>query len=398
MLGYRKKSFRRAHGMLSTLRADLEDLDTLKSLQQLLLGEIARAERKIRLLKSELKSIAHSGGAKAAKRSSVLNARINRVRQCAYVWRCFGDAVAFTYMDKFALKQVYYSVDKPSAKQDAGFISDKSGLANEIAMLHLALQNNVPALLADLTNTIRHGDVCLMGAFDPYLIEVKTSKKLNSRGKRQKKNLEKLHSFLESDQAKGLRGLADVRRQALEIPERTYTAELNACIADAIKNGYATRSPERGLFYVIMTTERSHVQDAFQSVSIREPWTFDLNDFKNERAWAHYLPFTVSIEGRDHLWAFIRGEIYILVLVELDTLRQIAVENGCAARIDRDSADGLLHITVPGVDFNASISSQFLGRIGMEFISPEWAVLASIDMIKRSAQEREEISMALRPE
>jgi hypothetical protein len=41
----------------------------------------------------------------------------------------------------------------------------------------------VPALLVDLTNTIRHGDICLMGESDPCLIEMKASKNLDSRGK-----------------------------------------------------------------------------------------------------------------------------------------------------------------------------------------------------------------------
>ena len=53
MLGYRKRSFASAHALLQTLRANLEDLKTLKALQKLLLSEIIRAEEKIRGLKAE---------------------------------------------------------------------------------------------------------------------------------------------------------------------------------------------------------------------------------------------------------------------------------------------------------------------------------------------------------
>jgi len=45
-------------------------------------------------------------------------------------------------------------------------------------MLDLAMKHNVPALLADLTNSVRHGDICLMGGSDPYLLEVKALNKL----------------------------------------------------------------------------------------------------------------------------------------------------------------------------------------------------------------------------
>jgi hypothetical protein len=78
--------------------------------------------------------------------------------------------------------------------------------------------------------------------------------------------------------------------------------------------------------------------------------------------------------------------MWVQTLVELDTLRQIAVGNGCEASIDRDNPERLLHITVPNLDLGADVSSQFLARIGMEFVSTEWAVLSSIEMIKRSAQ------------
>ena len=123
--------------------------------------EIVRSEQKIRKLKSDLKNVAQTGGFHASKRSSYLKNRIEGLRQCAYVWRCFGDAIAFTYIDKFALKQCFYDTNRPVEKKDAGFIADKTGLAREIYFLETALKEKIPALLADLTNTIRHGDICL---------------------------------------------------------------------------------------------------------------------------------------------------------------------------------------------------------------------------------------------
>src|SRR5260370_23796907 len=163
MLGYRKTSFADAHAMLTTLRGNLTDLATLKALQQLLCREILRTEKRTRELKAERKSVTSTGGKHAKRRSSILLARIEKIRQSAYVWRCFGDAIAFSYMDRFALKQTFYSTERPREKQSAGFLSDKAGLATEIAYLEFALEKNIPALLVDLTDTIRHGDVCLMG-------------------------------------------------------------------------------------------------------------------------------------------------------------------------------------------------------------------------------------------
>ena len=237
--------------MLQTLRAAPEDLVTLKELQKLLLDEIIRTEAKIRELKTALKLIKKQPeNGPTTRRSSYLEGRIEGFRKSAFVWRCFGDAIAFLYMEKHALKHTFLSTENTNAKQVAGFIGDKEGLAYELAVIDSALEHNVPALLVDLTNTIRHGDICLMGEPDPHLIEVKASKTLDSRGKKQKRSLEKLRTFYETDKCEDLRGYPELRRRSSEIAEKAYVDQLNECIIEAGINGWAVRQPERGLHYI----------------------------------------------------------------------------------------------------------------------------------------------------
>ena len=392
MLGYRKRSFADAHGLLQALRANLKDLATLKELQKLLLREVIRAEKKIRELKTELKSLRGTADSVSVRRSTYLMNRIEGFRQCAYIWRCFGDAIAFLYIDKFALKHCFYSTENINAKQDAGFILGKEGLVNELVLLDSALEDNVPALLVDLTNTIRHGDICLMGESDPYLIEVKTSKVLDNRGRRQKRSLEKLHTFYETDRSDELRGFPEVRRQVYEMPERTYVDQINECIADAQKNGYAVRQPERGLYYVVMAQEGPGPGHVLRSLELKAPWAFSLNNAKSERRWAPYLPFILTIEDKDHLWDFIRGNLFILVLLELGTLCKIALDKGYKAKFDPDDEAYPLRVEAPGGDGMAGFLSHILTRIGMEFVSPEWVVGCSIEGLKKAGSESPENS------
>lgn len=383
MIGYRKRSFATAHALLQTLRSDLKDLATLKELQKLLLREIVRAEKRIRELKSELKAGKGSSDSAVTRRSAYLENRIEEFRQCAYIWRCFGDAIAFLYMDKFALKHCFYSTKNIYAKQDAGFILGKEGLANELALLDSALRHKVPALLVDLTNTIRHGDICLMGESDPYLIEVKASKKLDGRAKRQKRSLEKLRTFYETDKSEGLRGFPEVRRQAYEMPERTYVDQINECIAEAVRDGSAIRQPERGLYYIVTTQKGPGPDHVMGPLDVKAPWAFFLNQPKADRVWAPYMPFTLSIERKDDLWAFIRGKLFILVLVELETLCQIAKDKGYRAEFDQNNELYPLRVEVPGAEGMAGVSAHMLARIGMEFVSPEWVVLSSVEGLER---------------
>lgn len=392
MLGYRKRSFERAHELITVLRTNSGELTALKSLQQLLYGEILRTEKKIRFLKGELKGLQRAGGAVAAKRSAYLKRRIEKVRLVAYVWRCFGDAIAFIYLDRFAIKQCYFSTETTRPKSDAGFLSDKEGASTEIATLELVLAKGIPALLVDLTNTLRHGDICLMAESDPKLIEVKTTSGLDRRGRRQRRALDKLHGFFDTDRAEELRGLGDVRRVAYIAPEQSYFDELRKCIAEALINGHAVCEPEEGLQYVAFAAGDASIEGSasidavLRSLNLNGAWTFGLNEFKNQRAWSPYLPFTLSITDKDHLWHFIRGEVFLLVFVKSGRLVQIASQNGAAAAFDNEKEEYPLSITFPGSEGPASVSRAFLGRIGMEFASPQWLLSVSREALIEGAK------------
>jgi hypothetical protein len=381
MLGYRKRSFGRAHALLRTLQANLEDLEVLRELQKLLLREVMRAEEKIRELKSEVRKITEAEDTATAKRVEYLNNRIEGSRQCAYVWRCFGDSIAFLYLDRFSLKQCFYSTETPHPKQDAGFILGKEGLANELTLLESALKHGVPAILVDLTNTIRHGDVCLLGGPDPYLIEVKSAKKMNSRGKKQKRSLERLHTLYETDESDGLRGFPKVQRRSNKTPEKTHIDVINGCIREAMNGGHAIRQPEHGLYYLVLTDDRPNLEEVMNTLGPKNAvWSFFLNEHKTDRTWAPYSPFILSIDDADHLWSFIRGSLFIFVFVELDALCKIALDEGCKATIKRDNGEYPLQIETP--DGGAiNISSHILTRIGLEFLSPQWIVRSSLERL-----------------
>jgi hypothetical protein len=379
MLGYRKHSFVHAHKLLCTLRGNLEDLEALRELQKLLLREIMRAEDKIRQFKSELRKVAGPENAETAKRLGYLNGRIEGFRQCAYIWRCFGDAIAFLYLDRFSLKQCFYSTETTKSKQDAGFILGKEGLANEIAILESALKHGIPAVLADLTNTIRHGDVCLLGGADPYLIEAKLGKNINRRGKKQKRSLRKLHTFYETDKSTSLRGIPELRRRSHTTPERSYLDVINECIQDSMNAGHAVREPERGLYYLVVTDKGPKLEAVLDTLGLKNAvCPFFLNQHKADRTWAPYFPFVLSISNCDHLWEFVRGNLFIIVFVEIDVLCRIAHDEDYKATFDSDNEEYPLRIETPDGG-TIGVSSHILMRIGMEFLSPRWIVRSSLE-------------------
>jgi hypothetical protein len=224
-----------------------------------------------------------------------------------------------------------------------------------------------------------------MGESDPYLIEVKSSKKRDSRGRRQQREIEGLQKFFETDRAEMLRGMGPARRVSIQGAEVNHTEQLQSTIAEALKNGHSVARPEPGLYYVVFASGAPPVSEVLNSLPLSLPWLFSLNAVKNEQSWSPYLPFTLTIRDHDHLWAFIRGEIFIAVILDFDRLTSIARSCGISAQLDLEDRDYPLQITIPDMEAPAKVSSHILTRIGLEFISPNWLVTSSIEVLKKGA-------------
>lgn len=384
MAGRYRTRFFKIHTLLGQLRGDPDDLKTLSKVQHLLLHELMLVEQQIRRNKKKARKLRAARSRKQVLKLGYHEARVPLLQQRAYVWRCFGDALAYLYIDKFTLKQVYFNTENTNPRPSAGFISGKAGLQQEIALLIAALDHNVPAILSDLTNTVRFGDVCVMSGGEPRLLEVKTSKKADRRGRRQRRAIEKIHNFLETDESSELRGLGTIRRVAAEAPDKEYSATLNECLTEATQKGRSVVSPERGLAYAALTARRAVVSEVMDAIDMKSPWIVMLNDAKSQGAWQPYLPFTTTISNTQHLWRFVRGSLIILVLVDLNVLGEIVQDHGFEVTSVEPDEGHLLEISGPGKDGMMKISTQFMARAAYEFTSLEWLIEAATGRLRDS--------------
>lgn len=380
MVGRRQKPFFEMVRLLRAIEADQDDFASVKALNLLILKEIIRAERKqdehraaYKELNRQLKTGRGSKEVSKALRTKIKRAAgfIDRYAKQIYVWKCCGDALAFLYLDKFAIKHAYYDTDRFAIKRDAGMIRDKQGLAGELTCLFSALEHQVPAVLSDITNTIRYGDVCLLGASDPVPIEVKSSPKQSSRGRRQAEKMEKLRSFLETDRAVGYRGApGETKRQAVTLPERTNVEALNKCVAEAKKTGFAISRPEPGIAYAVIAGGQPDYAAIFESGAHERCVFWTLNGDKNDFAWAPYTPFILTIREPQHLLDFIEGNIFIIVGASMDELCRQMASPGWQIEFD-PASDYALHCVheAGGV---VGIAQQFVARVAYEFVSLSW--------------------------
>ena len=154
---------------------------------------------------------------------------------------------------------------------------------------------------------------------------------------------------------------------------------MNACIAEAVEHGEGIRTPEAGLTYVVLQTKGAQIKELFDRLNLEAPIMHMWNAERQDRNWAPYYPFTLTIENVEHLWAFVRGDIYIMVFVGMRQLEQIAADRGWEAVFDPVDADYPLRINFGNEGGGMRISSHLLGRIGIECVSPEWMITNSID-------------------
>ncbi len=401
MIGYYKKHVFALADRLSRLSDNTSDLDLLIETQLYILKRIVITEKKKSWYKAQgailrerlrRERLPKEQAALLKLRKEQTQKRLEDCRWLLWVWRCFGDAIAFTYLDKWAIKPFLYETRTPSAKQTAGHITDKEGLYHEFAVVLDAKKHGVPALLTDLTNTIRHGDVCLLGASDPYVVEVKSSSNTNQRVARQTASIAEIHSYLENDFAENVRGMPHCRRIELPMPEVNYIDLLNQTVAAAIKDGAAKCIPESGVHYLVMST-RFNPEFAAMFDGIQQPIICSLNDAKNDLAWGCYYPFTLSIKKPELLYAFLRGDICIYVVFDAVELAKNAQQKGLAMTF-LDEGDWAYEFEelAEGISqpMRWRMSRHFAMRIAAEFLSWDWA----LDIERLNIQRCKEMVMA----
>ena len=252
------------------------------------------------------------------------------------IGKAFGDAIAFLYCDRFALKHVYYNTHNVNVRQDGGFISGSAGFEQEFDILRKLVEGGCPCVLCDLTNTIRYGDICVMVEDDPILIEVKASRTKNRRRARQLKNLKTLREFYKTDASSGLRGFPSVYRIATRSVPYSFEEELNECIEESYERDYALKSPEPGVCYVAISGE-VRVEEVFGQVNLTEPLWFSLNEAKRDRAWSPYYPFTLLIRSERALYDFMLGRLFVMVLLDVAVIRNLVRTLGWIPKFDWES-------------------------------------------------------------
>ena len=375
--------FAQAASLLAIIKNDPDRLDVVHELQRFLIRVLVRGERRIirlkqarqRLMRVKARERLPQDKARTLKTLvKELDQRVEDMRHLLFLWRCFGDGIAAVYQSKYSLKHLFYDSNY-NVKEEAGFLSGKAGFRKEYKVLCIGIRMRVPVVMSDLTNIIRHGDVCGLGGADPLPIEMKSSTNRSARVARQIEQLKVLTDFYENDSATNFRGAKNTIRVELKYPEVTYEGDLNECMLRAQQEGIALLSPETGLHYLSFTQEcfeksQHRIDDQLAAHVSRTTLFVHLTP---EPSWLPLYPFTLSMRTQNVV-PFIQGDVHVAVLIDMAVLKSHFQANGIHAAVLMDGRYGL-QICVDPSDLMKGVfrvSEQLFLRVACEFQSLRW--------------------------
>lgn len=373
--------------LLTAIKKDSNKVDLLLPLQRIVIRELLKVEKYIGLLKKarsrlqKSKSVRRDPSEKhkmliVKKLVGKCDERVKDYHHYRFLWRTIGDGIAFIYQSKYSLKHLYFD-DDYVVKEESGFISGKAGFRNEYKALVYGLKRGIPIVLSDITNVIRHGDLCILAGEEPALIEMKSSKNRSARANRQIEQLLKLQQFFTNDQIENFRGVPLTIRTPFKEDDVNFEVVINEGVEKALAtNGLCVESPEVGLRYFIFTSdwfENNHL-DLDIHFGVRKEQSVIFNIVCDARMLPSY-PFVLIFTPRNAA-SFIKGDFHIIVEIDFAEVKNkfkqlglyaTAILDGqCAVQVMLDASD-----IFKGV---FRISEMLFGRVATEFLSLDWFI------------------------
>lgn len=380
MISYYKTSLVELFAKAHQLHSQPEDGAELSfEIQRTLIQRIVYVERRIRTLKREVKEYKgllanrppfHLSKLEASQVKSAIEYNMYRLDEYQHllgIFRSVADAIAFTYIDRWEIKPMTF-------KESPGFLSGKVGLAAERKVLKEFFASGSIAILNDLTNCLRYGDITVIDSNGFRLVEVKSTKNRNDRTDRQLSKAQKITEYLATDRSRNLLEGQAITRSALRAPEQDQIDHLNELIYEAIAKGESGATVEDGLYYIV--TFKDSGTQGLESV-IRKccapPIVYYLNMIKYNNIG--YYPFTLSIRDPNALYAFYNGDLLISVIIDPSVVINRLGARGLSAMLS-SSEDWALQVKatnkIRSSTGEMTISHYLFARLALEFLSLSW--------------------------
>lgn len=368
----------KAAQLLGTIQGDPERVNLVLELQQLLIRRIARSklshdrlqDARLRLKQRLVRERLIGEKARETKELVLkIQDRCDALEHLRFLYRCFGDGIAAAYHPPQRHRYFYFA-QRSLAKERAGLLSRPETFRKRYRALRLGTGMGIPVVLADVTNMLGQGDICVLAGSEPQPVELKSFLHRGRPGQLLDGELRRTMQLLAGA------GPADFHsaRNALplEIHHPTaHAAHLNGCVQQAMESGIAQVFPEDGLRYVAIRTDYyQSTPGCLQALKGMASKSLMSIQVAPEMAWVPMQPFTLSMTAENAV-LFMQGAFQLFVCVDLKVLvshfaslgvHAIALMDGVTAlQISNDPED-----SGPGT---YRVSEVLFQRISCEFIA-----------------------------
>lgn len=300
--------------------------------------------------------------------NEILKQDLKRLRE-------IGDSIAFAYFNKHDLKSLCW-------KQTSGFIGGKDGLKRELEELERFFKQGNFAILNDITNSLRFGDITVEKDGKPHLVEIKTSIHSNARIRRQEKDLNERMELLHNDYVENLFGSdKKLKKMISSKPEKNYVVELEELIDIAMQKSKVAAKIEEGLTYIIIykLDDFEFLQELIEQMN--EPKVIYINSMKGLEE--NYIPFPNLISDSKALIEFYNGNLILMVAIEMGIIKN-KLENLGYELSSSDEKGWTIKFDNNGVKETVMASNFNIARVGREFVSLDWIILSIHEVIEEA--------------
>ncbi len=375
------------HEILDTLfniftNENITNID-MYNLQMKLLDYIGASETEITLKKQQINTNKSNNSMNSSERKNIkdtLTYEIELLKKWIIDLKRIGDSLAYHYFSQYDLKNLAF-------KQDAGFLSGKTGLIKELEHLKKIFDNGGFAILNDLTNTIRYGDISELKNGELIFHEIKTSKNKNARTKRQKKSLESVQELISNDKIEKFDGGKTYRKIAIDIREKNYIIELNEIILEAYKHGNILKQVEEGVLYQVIYGPNCKNMHMYKDILKNRNFSlYYMNQYKNSFDYM-YTPLINILSNTQFYIDFLKGDLLIILYIDKDIIDKKLAEYKLSI-VKMDKCYEITGLSEDGNEIKMEISSIYYDRIGRNFWSLDYFAY-SISYILKEATAKE---------
>lgn len=380
---YYKPSLIKLFNIIRIIRANpYESVRECFEVQEILIKRLTFIENKIRVQKSKLKELRRilstpSEGVTKEKAQIIKDeieyykSKIEEYKALLIIFRWVGDALVFTFIERWDVKPLGLM------KETSGFISGKKGAKRERKIFREVFEEGNIAILNDLTNCVRYGDLTVVkkgGHF--HIFEIKTRAHKNQLKEKQFADLQRILDYIHTDRTNYLFDEnQEVKRISIHANPTNHIRLLNRLIQKVIsttKNAY--RKVEEGLYYVVLT---SYDLDIFLEIEQFSQTKLVIAPVEpGVYAKFAYYPLTLSIYDPNALCMLCEGQMSIFVVIDPNVIKNKLKANGIIVDALFDDDEGGLVVrkeeSIPGKPIGLRIGKHLCNRVFTEFLSLDW--------------------------